>query len=886
MKNLPIKHTFESLNKHLSISIVDDNPFEEYKISKLRQKFGEVEYVQSDDNIIELITKSEVLIINRKFTEKIFNSRFEWIIDNISLIQGCRLILVSDEQITDDYRKAISKTPGVVFCLDKPINHYYLISIISQIGKEVWYRKIIDTAPEEFMVMDKEGTILLDSSEKKKIFGDDLVGDKCYLRLEERDPVNKLCNNCPSLQAFYDLKGRPVRTHWDFKSRGKESAYRVPIKKQVLDLGAIALQNKTGKNIAIIEVNRNITLQKIAEIYISLLDKKMSWDLRKKLIFRGLREMGFDRFRLYLQDNHKKDLYRFADEHQVSGTKPDQFFYKNQDLPTKTILEAKKPILFKVFNPNPDLPFKPDKISDYIYRVGKNNVDRCDELKKYTWIDLPLFSGEKLIGKIIIDRWKLRRNEPDSYDMYVLGWYGKMLGQIIQNARNLGEIERLQKVDDKIILLNKKLQKFEDLDDLMKFSTKIITRLMQIDMCSIFIYDPKTELLERRMSYGHIFKDGKFKTIQNEDFSNETYQVGDCLTGKSFEGNKPQKYNSIQVLYQKALKNRRVLNCEIIDTYQKLLGKKIETSIFVPLIVDGQKIGVIRGTNQQNINRFGEKFFDDFDLKIFNLLAQQIGLAINRLQLKQKKIHVLTVLSHNVKFTKLKDIAKDINRISRPNQNAAKLSEWSKDLEKLVSKYEAQIDDLVNATEDTFNELENKQPLWEIINDYQGDDRYYIDFKLFEACKKTNKINVGNGKETKVSFKFNETIIRSILNNLIDNAIKYTVIKDLSSPKREIFKPSVIGFIIHHPETEKLFYRIDIISFGKYLDDEEREIIFQDGIQLKPKKKINNSNGHGLHHVATLVNQINGRVYANSTKFIRNSDQVAENVFSIYLPLN
>jgi PAS domain S-box-containing protein len=108
---------------------------------------------------------------------------------------------------------------------------------------------------DDVAVIDNDLNIIWTNDVAKEIFGDDIVGQKCYKAYHRR---NKPCEPypCPTLKAFQDGKVHQYETQVTDKD-GKS--------RYIHCVANVALRGEDGKPTAVLEICRDITQRKLAE---------------------------------------------------------------------------------------------------------------------------------------------------------------------------------------------------------------------------------------------------------------------------------------------------------------------------------------------------------------------------------------------------------------------------------------------------------------------------------------------------------------------------------------------------------------------------------------------------------------------------------------------
>ena len=645
----------EDLNRYITILIVDDERDirESLQLALEQEGYENVWAVEKAEQALGRLSKTNILLADYHLPTSEMK-------DGIALVREAKetygekieaIVFSGKLDEADMIRQKAVEAQAAAF-LEKPVRTDHIKLWIEELGKRIWLQQILDSDPEEVIIMDETGTLLFVDKEKEKIFGKNLVGDKCFLRFEKRPPYNDICYGCPGARTYDE--NRVVRTEWDYKTRGDIQNHKVHQTDQTIELISAPLRDRQGKPRAIIEIGRDITRQKAAERTIAEMEKTKDWEKRKKLFMDGFEKLGCPRVRLYLRDQREgRDEFRMVDKR---GEYPPDFkdirFPLEDDGATQRIVLMRKPLIFSIDKQSRDRDYERDSIITSLYWVGVNKAHDAETLKREEWIEIPLIAGGEVIGQVSVDGWKPKET-PDSYDIEVLGRYGASAGQIIQNARNRRDIERRARTEQAILEISREITNIAKSDVLLKNAVRLACETMQTGMCSIFLLDDESGKLERRQSYGKSIRYGKSihgNVLTEDDFYPESYGPGQYLTRRIFDEGKAQYINAKElqnmVRMEREGKTKGAILLPGIRHYAKALGEPLRNCLFVPLVVGENEMGLLRAANKLRSNDFGDRDFDQNDLEMFELLAGQIAVAIHNERLQKEKEKVFEDVAH------------------------------------------------------------------------------------------------------------------------------------------------------------------------------------------------------------------------------------------------
>ena len=126
---------------------------------------------------------------------------------------------------------------------------------LNKFDKEEVYKALLDAASDQMSLIDKKQTILWANKFTLNKHGKNIIGMKCYSVYKNRA---KPCEPypCHTIKTFNDGK-----THCSEKVKKDEDGNNI----WTLVQSDAALRDKSGDPIAVLEISRNITDQKLAE---------------------------------------------------------------------------------------------------------------------------------------------------------------------------------------------------------------------------------------------------------------------------------------------------------------------------------------------------------------------------------------------------------------------------------------------------------------------------------------------------------------------------------------------------------------------------------------------------------------------------------------------
>ena len=456
---------------------------------------------------------------------------------------------------------------------------------------------ILDAVGEEISIIDDEFNILYMNKEKTDRIGKDYSGqgEKCYKIFAKRDTP---CSPCSCAEAI--KKGEIIRSNYYHTEYDKDN------KEYFVIQTASPLKDEDGNCSKAINIVRNVTKQKILFDIIVELQKELDLNKLISIIMDGIVKMGYKRARFY--DYKKEDENEFVIGKISRGMEDSVIEFRGYRIDLKDasyILTHRKPDFYFGDIDDPGL---------------KNSKWLTDlQLEKVKWMDLPLLSGQELIGFIGIDN-KSAGEEFTDEDLNIMAILASYAAQAIVNSSYISRQKTLYDI-------SKKLSGTLEIGELQKEIVKTICEVLQTEMCSIFLYDENENLLIRKSDYA-LTKEGR---THNIDFE-EKYKLGTYICGKVYKDGKPKIIDDIE-------KFPGPKNKKYIKQYKKhLKSRKIKNAIFAPITYKDYKIGIIRVANKldekQSLLKIG---FKQEDLDFLVSLGEQIAIALANSKLYEEK---------------------------------------------------------------------------------------------------------------------------------------------------------------------------------------------------------------------------------------------------------
>jgi signal transduction histidine kinase/CheY-like chemotaxis protein len=801
-----LQRPLQDLQKFITIYIVDDNEYFRTSIIKHLSYLGyeniweapSCEQALADPNLdLTDILLTDQIIIGEKMTglelTEIVKKRYK---DKIEIILFSGL---------EDLDENVATSKGARTFIKKNADGFLQITFLKlwleELSMRIWLQRILDELPDEISVINfdikrnKRGRILYVNNTKKinwqnkndknksKILHnrniyDNIIGEKCTEKYGTGiiDKNTGLCLNCPSYRA--QKEQRSIRTEWSYRPRFDNTEYTD-------DFIAKPLFDRLGIVRAVSESCRDITNKKIIEKYIDQIAKEHDWNKRLDIFLYGFRELGFRRARLYLIDKKKninsniffKCIAQFGMYNNFEIKGYDYYSEKRADL--ELLLKKKKPLIFKIDYDNKDRHCEKDKNLDYLYHIGYNYVQNLTGIQKEKfWIDVPITANGSIIGTVTVDIGDIHntnelKEKHSHYDLELLMNFSANAGQAIENARYSSLLLLREKTEKAIVDIAKNITAEHDPEVILKKAVKDVCEVMDVCSCSIFIYEEPENILRRTTTF---IRNYKGQPIKNRKVLDEKFSPGQTIDGIVFEKGEPEYFNNIQEIatFEREEKNTPMIPKITVKYYSELIEDQLKTAIIAPLIVKGNKIGIVRALQKLRTDHFGGRDFNDDDLIAFKALASVIAVAINNSKIldKLKKAEktntdLMRTYSHSLK-----------NRLQSQMAIADRLIDGKDDAS---SRYHMYCEvKMINAMIDSMQLLTRKElgiaikPVF-LPKNLKDVIVYACNICDIYTYDKNIKLIFDISDElVEKEFFINEIMITDALINLIDNAIKYS----------------------------------------------------------------------------------------------------------------
>ncbi len=436
----------------------------------------------------------------------------------------------------------------------------------------------------------------------------------------------------------------------------------------------------------------------------------------------------------------------------------------------------------------------------------QSEVISQNDISSLPWAALPLepFNNKGRIGFLYVDN-RFNGDDFSTYDLELLKFFTDLISQVLANAN-----------DYKLALkLNEVLSKMTDVQSL----------------------DELFNIIEGEIS--HFPKVDDFCLIAQKDERFEP--VSRCKNSENSE--------TCKSCFSRLIHSERDLSNVLIHLHNeqeiiKLFGghyNGVNSRIIINLYHDDKAIGFLILDNRY------PNIFTEFDIERYKNLGSHLAIIINKIKIEKQTEEYLEKLSHNIRIDLLAFLG---------FFEAIKLN--------LVSE----IDEIKIRSTDCYeriNPLVEKILLFEKAQEVKEPKSYV--FKVNDLCplirelqEKYAQIFKFAFKEEEILFRYDKSYFSLAIDNLIDNAIKY-------SKNTTQYPPEIII------ENGKASFMISVVSFGEEIIEKDK--IFEKWYRPDKHSAVNGS-GLGLNIVKNIIDEHGGKIavssdFQNEMRIFRNS---------------
>ena len=496
---------------------------------------------------------------------------------------------------------------------------------------------------------------------------------------------------------------------------------------------------------------------------------------------------------------------------------------------------------------NPPFPQEHPNFSD----DSDKQIQKIPSRKLAHYLCAPMKVGNKIIGVIRAinkrsdyydevdtvndDRALLKRGfSPDCVNILEIA--ASHLAVAIKNTELLNELSQNVKQLRTINEVGREITSEIQINDLLKKIVKKTAKVMQAEVCMLFLRDENAERVVLRECFG-------IPKIQGA-----AYNLGEGNTGRVAETGK-------SILDRRVDKSRRGkydVRIETLLSEQHGRRARIESFIAVPILGKGEILGVLRVINKA----IESSQFDEDDVALLEIFASQIGVAIVNAQLYNLTNKKLVVAQRNAALSRLVGgVAHEINNTSGLiPANVGLLREHLGDLDDYVSRRLNLIKDASQQAVDFAKELLgfSASRMREVkpmdINDLirQSIEEIRSDLKRQKNYK--NIVLIEQLSDEAIVCHVHEWPFKQIARNIIINAYQAM---ERKRQGRLIIKT--------HKDIQRNTAFIDFIDNGSGIKKEHREKVFHHTFTTKPR-----GNGLGLWLAKMNLDNMGGRITIKS----------------------
>lgn len=465
-------------------------------------------------------------------------------------------------------------------------NNKLSASLADNMADEVPLEKMLDTIGDGISLQDRELTIIYANEAQKRMFGNDIIGRRCYEVYDKRDMA---CDNCSVTKAMETgEKVHSVRSATDKDNNP-----------MMLDVVASPIRDSGGNVIAGVEVVRDITAEYLVQ---QQLAEKTSRLERLAAVAREV-SSGLE----------LKQVLERVTRNAVEMT--------GADAGTVAILDAKRKVINYPYHFNMpeemqqvEVPEgagiagaviasgEPIRLSDY--GSHKAHLKAFRDAGVVAIIAVPLIVGERSLGALGLFIRDKDRQFSDA-DMNVAMLVAGHAAVAIENANLLEQTRRGLMVQQKLNLVATNISSGLDLGKILGHVARYAAEIVEADASMVALLDEERSEITFPIVY-NLPKQLKLVRMA----------VGEGVTGSVIASGKST----------------------VVNDYQGYEGRQpefasagIRAVATVPLEVSGRRIGVI---GVADINS-GRQFGDD-DIDILNTISRQAAVAVENARLYEE----------------------------------------------------------------------------------------------------------------------------------------------------------------------------------------------------------------------------------------------------------
>jgi len=600
-----------------------------------------------------------------------------------------------------------------------------------------WLQQLIENARFGVSIIDRSWRILY-MNEMQKAIQTDIrppeEGGICWVEYNPGTDRKEPCSWCPVKESFEE--GTPAKSITVSPRKDGLHYY---------DVEAVPLKDSQGRVIATLETVRDVTERENLYSMTQQIQGTIELEERLKVILSAIHGMGYDRARLYLTSEDGKSFEgRMEVGRQPVGIEKIRLYF-SEDGFSQEIKEIKEPKIFQ----------KPWEYEpQFAEQLGKDVTDE--------WLDIPLVVDGRIIGKISVDN-LISKRPLEQRDIERLKPFADHAARAIFNAREYSAIKNRA---DELVALREMDATFIrelELEPALKMITKACMELTDAISCYIRLRkDNKLELAAGVGIYQEVAP--KVVDMKSEVDSDSTSVIAvrteqpEILTGAPKDSHLMRKKE------------------QAVTREQKGFFQRLRSWGAFPMRYGGEILGVL------GIESDRDDFFTEGMKSLITDFSYRAAMAIRNAQLfdeikrsLENRSKFMYALSHDLKAP-LGHIQRQIDILRVPdNLNDSKLLELKGKAISIIGDelewYGQMCQKLL-----WFSQIEKvgKLPI-----DKERLDLGNLISKVLEIWehrirdKQIKVRRISNLFPTGLLVMADKTLIRGVINNLVENAVTY-----------------------------------------------------------------------------------------------------------------
>ncbi len=663
-------------------------------------------------------------------------------------------------------------------------------------------QQIIKNVSCGISIIDRTWRILYMNKKQRDMLRHAEVGGICWVEYNQTDR-REPCEWCPVKYIF---------------DEGLERKYNItasPDKHGVLhyyDVEAVPIHDKKGRVIAALEAVTDVTGRESLYSMQKRIHGTLDLEDRLRIILQSIRNLGYDRARLYLlSDDGKSFDGRLQVGDGLAIDIKEIRLDREHDGFSREILEKKEPIIFR--------------------KPWKYPPQHAEELKKDeagAWLAVPLVDQQKkVLGQITVDNLYSKR-------------------ELTQ-----GDIERLRPLMDHAANAIARSREFEDirlraeqLQNLRRIDTGITTEL-QMDPVLEMIVTSCKDLTGALSSFVRLLKEGgleigagvgPYKDIAPKVLSLTSDKDQNSVSVRAVKTGKP------------AFANWREENTHLMQQKHRAripghrrFFEEVKSWGSFPLIFGSDILGVL------SLESDREDFFTNSMKSLIFDFCRRAAIAVRNAKLFENmedgleaRARLMNALSHDMRAP-LSHMQRQMDILKLPGASEEMRERALDVIRDELNWYDQMFDKLVTFSRVEVGALELKKEEIELRSVVE-DALEIWSFRINEKKLKIEK----RFPNSEVKVKADRAGLREVLNNLVENAIKYT-------PRN--------GYITLRVKDEESKAIVEVEDTGVGIADEHKERIFELFYNVDaPQINAKGGAGIGLSNCKHIVEQHGGEI--------------------------